>query len=45
MLQQLDYLSKEDQKAATSGQQPKMGKPVKIVEAAPAADAAAAPAH
>ncbi len=44
MLQQLDYLSKEDQKAATSGQQPKMGKPVKIVEAAPAEDAAAAPA-
>lgn len=46
MLQQLDYLSKADMKASSSGAPPKMNKPVNIVEAAPAADpgAAAAPA-
>ena len=41
MLQQLDYLSKADMKATASGEQPKMNKPVKIVEAEPAATAAA----
>jgi len=45
MLEQLDYLSKEDVKESSAGQPKKVGTPVKIVETAPAGETPAPPAH
>jgi hypothetical protein len=45
MLEQLDYLPKEEVKESAAGQPKKVGKPVKIVETAPAAEAPAPAAH
>ena len=45
MLEQLDYLSKEEVKESSAGEPKKVSKPVKIVEAAPAAEAPAPAAH
>jgi hypothetical protein len=42
MLEQLDFLSKDDVKASADGKAPKVGAPVKIVETAPAAEKPAA---
>jgi hypothetical protein len=38
MLEQLDYLSKEDVKETSGGKPAKVGAPVKIVETAPASE-------
>ncbi|MFS8147186.1 hypothetical protein ATY78_00885 [Rhizobium sp. R635] len=45
MLEQLDYLSKEDVKEGAAGKPTKVGNPVKIVETEPAAEAPAPAAH
>jgi hypothetical protein len=45
MLEQLDYLSKEEVKENSAGQPKKLGAPVKIIEGAPAEGAPAPAAH
>ena len=45
MLEQLDYLSKEDVKENSSGKPTKVGTPVKIVETVPAGEAPVPAAH
>ncbi|NLS02415.1 hypothetical protein HGP14_03385 [Rhizobium sp. P32RR-XVIII] len=45
ILEQLEYLSKEEVKANASGQQQKTGNPIKIIDAPSPAAAAAAAAH
>jgi hypothetical protein len=45
MLEQLDYLSKEEVKESSAGQPKKVGTPVKIVETVPAGQAPAPAAH
>ncbi|MBX4910139.1 MULTISPECIES: hypothetical protein [Rhizobium] len=45
MLEQLDYLSKEEVKENSAGQPKKLGAPVKIIEGAPAEEASAPLAH
>ncbi|OWO93836.1 hypothetical protein B5E41_16535 [Rhizobium esperanzae] len=45
MLEQLDYLSKEEVKENSAGQPKKLGAPVKIIEGAPAEGAPASAAH